>query len=145
MHATTRAPIRRLLLVEPQFLFRRTIVAVARELELADVEEATSVAAAVSLVALRQFDALIIDLDTEGNAIALISQLRNGNSKCDVAIPIAVLVGTCNMATVEQIRPFDVRRVLLKPFKVKGVLESIAMLLCTPAPALECKADPIAN
>lgn len=41
-----------LLLVEPQFVMRRTMVAVAREMRVAEIHEATSVARALPVVAI---------------------------------------------------------------------------------------------
>jgi len=131
MRAARKAP-RALLLIEPQFVFRRTVATVARELNLADIHEATSVANAARMVSSARFDALIIDLDEEGAAIGLITRIRNGDSKCDRTVPIAVLAGSCDATTVTRLKELEVRRILLKPFKVKGVLDSVDALFRVP-------------
>jgi CheY-like chemotaxis protein len=123
-----------LLLVEPQSLMRRTVASVARELGLAEIHETSSVEAASKLLAANRFDALVIDLDGAGAALELMSLLRRGGSKCETSIPIVALAEACDAHTVTRLKELEVRRVLLKPFKVKGVLDSVASLW--PAPAL---------
>ena len=129
MEPSPRESTRSILLVEPQFLFRRTIASVVRELELATVHEATSVAKAADLVSMARFDALIIDLDPGGAALALIAQIRAGESECDTDLPVAALVGTCDAAMVARIKELNVRCMVLKPFKVKRLLIAVATLL----------------
>lgn len=122
-------PAASLLLVEPQSLMRRTVAAVARELGLAEIHEASSVEAAARMMAAQRYDALVIDLDAEGAAIELMSRLRSGDSQCEKGIPIAVMAGSCDTHMALRLKQLEVRRVLLKPFKVKGVLDSVAGLL----------------
>ena len=59
------APRGRLLLVEPQFVLRRTVSTMAREMGLADVVEATGVAGAERLLYEQRFDALLVALDDD--------------------------------------------------------------------------------
>lgn len=117
-----------LLLVEPQFLFRRAVAGVARELQLAEVRETSNFDDATALVSHQHVDAMIVDLDDHGPAMALIKRIRDGQSRCLRTIPIAVLAGTCSAGMVAELRALDVRRIVLKPFKVKLVLECIEAL-----------------
>ena len=121
-----------LLLVEPQFLLRRTVAAVARDLRLADPQEVTSIEAAARLVAVHAFDALFLSLDDEGPALDLMSRVRNGETRCPADIPIAVTAAACSTSLALRLKNLEVRRLLLRPFKVKGVLDAIAAL--RPAP-----------
>ena len=128
------APPIDLLLVEPQFLLRRTVAAVARDMRLAKPREVTTIEQAESLLALYQFDALFLSLDEEDAALALMSRVRNGDTKCAADIPIAVTAGACGTPLALRLKELEVRRLLLRPFKVKGVLDAIVALRATPPP-----------
>ena len=127
------APPIELLLVEPQFLLRRTVAAVARDMRLANPRELTTIEQAQALLLLQAFDALFLSLDEETAALALMSRVRNGDTKCDRAVPMAVTAARCDTALAQRLKQLEVRRLLLRPFKVKGVLDAIAAL--RPAPA----------
>ena len=122
-----------LLLVEPQFLVRRTVSAVARDMRLADPKEVTTIEVAESLVAIHRFDALFLSLDEEDAALALMARVRAGETQCPRDIPIAVTAAACGTALAMRLKELDVRRLVLRPFKVKGVLDAIAALR-QPAP-----------
>ena len=129
------APPISLLLVEPQFLVRRTVAAVARDMRLADPQESTTVEAAARLVAIQAFDALFLSLDEEDPAIELMARVRSGDTKCAATMPIAVTAGACSTSLALRLKQLEVRRLLLRPFKVKGVLDAIAALRQAPAEA----------
>ena len=121
------------LLVEPQFLLRRTVAAVARDMRLANPKELTSIGQAESLLAFQSFDALFLSMDEEAAALELMSRVRNGHTKCAAGIPIAVTAATCSAPMALRLKHLDVRRLVLRPFKVKGVLDAIAALRQAPA------------
>ena len=118
----------RLLLVEPQQLLRRTVTSVAHSLELARIEEALNVQSAERLLQRNRYDALVVALDDEGEAVRLLERLRAGEFMTPRATPTVVMAALCDASTALQMKSLQVRRVLLKPFKVKSVLESIAGL-----------------
>ena len=122
------APPIELLLVEPQFLVRRTGAAVARDMRLADPREVTTIEQAVALVASTSFDALFLSLDEEAAALELMARVRNGDTKCARDIPIAVTAAACATPLAMRLKQLEVRRLLLRPFKVKGVLDAIVLL-----------------
>ena len=122
-----------LLLVEPQFLIRRTVAAVARDMRLANPKEVTTIEQADSLVSFQTFDALFFSLDEENAALELMSRVRNGETKCAADIPIAVTAATCSTPLALRLKHLDVRRLVLRPFKVKGVLDAIVALRQPPA------------
>jgi hypothetical protein len=128
------APPISLLLVEPQFLLRRTVAAAARDMRLANPQEITTIEAAARLLASRSFDALFLSLDEEGPALELLASVRKGETQCDAAIPIAVTAAACNTDLALRLKTLEVRRLLLRPFKVKGVLDAIVALRAS-APA----------
>ena len=130
---TPAAPPIELLLVEPQFLLRRTVAAVARDMRLAEPKEVTTIEQADSLVSLRAYDALFLSMDEENAALELMSRVRNGDTKCAPGIPIAVTAAACGTPLALRLKHLEVRRLVLRPFKVKGVLDAIAALRQLPA------------
>ncbi|MGQ3054349.1 MAG: response regulator [Roseateles sp.] len=126
-------PGNRLLLVEPQFVLRRTVAVMARDMGLGDVREATSTAVAEKLLQEERFNALLIAIDDEGAALELLRQLRAGNTMQPADLLVAATAGACDVELALRLKQLDVCRLLLKPFKVRGVLEVIAAL-GAPAP-----------
>jgi hypothetical protein len=128
VHVAPAAPPIELLLVEPQFLLRRTVAAVARDMRLANPKEITTIEQAVSLLSLQAFDALFLSLDEESAALELMTRVRNGDTRCTSDVPIAVTAAACSTELALRLKDLDVRRLVLRPFKVKGVLDAIAAL-----------------
>lgn len=131
---TPAGPQPRLLLVEPQFVMRRTVATMARDLRLADVQEATSAAAAEKLLADQRFDGLLIALDDEGDALELVRRVRAGASAQPTDLPVAATAAACDVELALKLKQLDVRRLLIKPFKVRGMLDAIAALGAPPPP-----------
>ncbi|WP_457418666.1 hypothetical protein [Roseateles sp. P5_E7] len=121
-------PSGRLLLVEPQFVMRRTVSTMAREMGLADVQEATSPAHAEKLLTERRFNALLIAIDDEGEALELVRRVRAGEASHPADVLIAVTAMSCDVELALRLKQLDVCRLLLKPFKVRGMLEVISAL-----------------
>lgn len=116
---------RQLLLVEPHQLVRSTVAAVARDLRLARIEQATSVEAAGQRMRLARYHALVLALDDTDAALALLARLRAGELASSADIPVIALASGCSAELARQLKTHQVRRLLLKPFKVKLLLESI--------------------
>ena len=127
MNART-TPTGRLLLVEPQFVLRRTVSTMAREMGLADVQEATSSAQAEKLLHDRRFDGLLIAIDEDGEALELVRRVRAGEAAHPSDVPIAATAMACDVELALRLKQLDVCRLLLKPFKVRGMLEVISAL-----------------
>jgi hypothetical protein len=121
-----------LLLVEPQFLLRRTVAAVARDMRLANPRELTTIEQAQSLLAVQSFDALFLSLDEGDAALELMGRVRSGATKCAADIPIAVTAAACDTPLALRLKELEVRRLVLRPFKVKGVLDAIGALRGPP-------------
>ena len=118
------APLPKLLLVQPQFLVRRTVAAAARELRLAEVLEATQVEAAATLLEVHPVHALLVDLDDLAPALAWMQRVRANRP----ALPLAAMAGHCTPDTAQALKTLALRRLLLKPFKVKDALETVRLL-----------------
>jgi DNA-binding NarL/FixJ family response regulator len=118
------------LILEPDFLLRRTVVGVIRDMQLAEIHEATQADLASRLLMSRRFDALLFALDDEGAAIELLLSLRRGGTLAPADTPVAVTAAACDASLALRLKELKVRRVLLKPFKVKSVIETVSGL-CT--------------
>lgn len=117
-----------LLLVEPQSMVRSTVVAVARELRLPRIDDTSSVEVARQRLACTRYDGLLLSLDEQDRAIALLERLRAGELVTPADTPVVVMVAGCNTGLAMTLKQLEVSRLLIKPFKVKTVLETIDAL-----------------
>lgn len=123
--ASTR---KQLLLVDPHSLFRRTVAMVARELDLADVHEASSIELAQRQLEERRYDALLLDVGDGLASLSLIQSLRQGTLRSSADLPVALTAEAVDAGTLGLFKPLGIRRVMLKPFKVKTALEVVTAL-----------------
>ena len=131
MEATPRAPARKILLVEPQSLFRRTLATVARQLRIADVVEASSYESARALLEAQRFDGLLLAMGDGVESMALLQALRDGKTGNMRHLPVSLLAETVSPATIDLFRVLSPQRILLMPFKVKTALEVVTALVAT--------------
>jgi len=117
-----------ILLVEPNFMLRRTVALSARDLDVADVHEAASYEAALRMLGLRRFDGLLLAMAPELAGLDLIRQVREGKTWSAPALPIAVMTDTCDKAGLSALLELQVMRVLLKPVKARHILEVAAAI-----------------
>jgi len=115
-------PLPGLLLLEPYFVLRHTVAAVARELRIADIVEATSLDSATQMLAHRSFDACLVSVGDEREELALIQRLRDGGLASRAETPVAVTAATVDAGLVLALKEMHVSRIVLKPFKVKVML-----------------------
>lgn len=123
------AQAKHLLLIDPHSLFRRTLAMVARELGLAEAHEASSLEAGRRLLEAQRFDALMLDIGDGVSALGLLQSLRGGALACPAAMPVALTAESCDLATLTLFKELGVRRIMLKPFKVKTALEVVGQLV----------------
>lgn len=114
-----------LLLVEPQSLIRSTVVSVARELRLPQIDETASVELASQRMARVRYDGLVLSLEDEARALLLLERLRTGQLASAPDLPVIVMSPGCSTELALRMKQLEVSRLLLKPFKVRTLLESI--------------------
>ncbi|RZL01958.1 MAG: response regulator [Rubrivivax sp.] len=122
-----------LLLVEPYTLVRSTVASVARSLDRVDIQESPSVDAAEALLRVHAFDGFVIALGEDQSGLALVARIRNGNTSSPATAAVAITAEQVDQSSIEQLKQLEVKRVLLKPFKVKTVLETIAAFAQPPS------------
>lgn len=133
---------RRILLVEPDHLLRRTVVTAARTLFSVEIDETSRYENAQALVQQHRYDGLILALDEGGDqALTLLQQLRAGT-----LLPphdsLVVLMGyDPDRRRAEIIQTLGVQRFVMKPVKVRHILESLAQM----APLREARAHSVAG
>ncbi len=114
-----------ILLVEPQFVLRRTIVALARDFASGSLQEASSIEAAMLLLGARRFDGLVLDLASGTAAFDLLARLRATAFASDADIPVIGMTSEPRHAVALRAKPFDLFRLLDKPFKVRELLNAL--------------------
>lgn len=115
-----------LLLIEPYFVMRRTVASVASGLQGIKVHEAPSVESASALLSGRAFDGFVVALEDQEAVLSLINSIRSGETLSPASASVAVTAEHCDVATIAALRELGVRRILVKPFKVKTILETVA-------------------
>lgn len=119
----------RVLLAEPNGLLRQTVAITARSAGLADVQEVSTLVAARKQLMEREFDALILHLDEQRDALKLIEMLRAGRAFTSRGVGIALIGEQCDQALASEIFSLGIRHLLLQPFRVKAVLTAMEALL----------------
>ena len=118
-----------LLLLEPCFVLRRTVASVVQSLQLARISEAPSLSLAHGMAANQRFDAFVLALGEQREELTLLRQLRAGHTLSAPSAPVAVMIETCDAELVLALRELGVMRVMLKPFKVKTIADTIRQML----------------
>lgn len=121
-----------ILVVEQASMVGGIIVSTARQLKLSRVKLATNIRSAHQLLEQQVFSGLILSLNDEAPALALLQNLRNGKYKSLADIPVAVTTTECGVNMANTLRDYLVRRILLKPFKVRDVILTISLLETAP-------------
>ena len=121
-------PAQDILLVEPSSLTGSIIVATARQLNMPPVRQVSSVRSAQHQLTRKDFSGVIVSLEEEHEAVALLEQVRNAQLAVHAQVPVAVTTAQVDASTAVQMKALQVRRVLLKPFKVRDVISTIQML-----------------
>lgn len=128
MNGRRNASLRTVLLVEPNGLVRGTVSSVCRDLQLARVRQETSVASACSWLRDASPQGVLISLAETEAALELLTQLRVGGFRCDPNLPVAAMAAAVDTALAERLRALEVRRLLLQPFKLREVIQTLERL-----------------
>ncbi len=118
-----------LLLLEPDGLVRGTVVAVCRDLELAHVIPVTSSQQALKVMRQAELSACVLSLSERELALDIISRLRNGEFRSPAELPVAVTSGSADAELAQVLKSLCVRRMLLKPFKIRDSIITVESLL----------------
>ncbi|HVL45681.1 MAG TPA: histidine kinase [Acidovorax sp.] len=117
-----------ILLLEPSSLTASIIVSTARQLNLPTVRQVSSVRTAQQHLLEQGFSGVIVSLDEANEVVTLLEQVRDARFAVDAQVPVAVTTAQVDASTAVKMKALQVRRVLLKPFKVREVIATIALL-----------------
>lgn len=120
---------RRMLLVEPETILRRTVALTARSLEMAEIREAASMQQARQLLKEEKYDGAVIAIDTEAAYdLSLVTQVREGSSISRPGMPIAVMTQRCTAELLSALRQQQIERIIVKPFRARTLLDAFGAL-----------------
>lgn len=123
---------RSVLLLEPDYLMRRTVVAAARSLFDVDITETSRYENAEALTRSHRYQGLILALDDDNDQVlTLVQKLRAGELLPAHDSPVALMCYEPDRRRAEIITALNVQRIIIKPLKVKLILGAMA----TMAPA----------
>ena len=114
-----------ILLVEHSTMIGNIIVSTARQLGLRPIRLVTSCRSAQHYLEHQVFDGLITSLDDEEETLALIHKLRGGSFRSAGNLPVAITTAQCSAQLAARIKVFNVRRILLKPLKIRDLVVTI--------------------
>ena len=119
------APLPRMLLVEPQFVLRRTLVAVGRDLGIAAFHEAASLERARTLLLAQAYQGLVLDFQDPVPALALLRDLRDRRFASAPDVDVVVLMASVQAEDEAALHRLGVTAMLARPFKISQLLDSI--------------------
>ena len=120
---------RTILLVEPDHLLRRTVVASARTLFAVEIDETSRYEKAQTLARNHRYDGLVLALDEDGDqALTLVQQLRAGALLPAHDSPVVLMCHEPTKRRAEIIQALAVQQVIVKPVKVKQILGALAIM-----------------
>lgn len=116
----------RFLLIEPQFVLRRTIAMVARDQGVVDFQEASSVGHARTLLASEVYEGLVLDLAEGPQAMDLLADLRQGQFASPRDARVVVLATDGKPVDETRLQSLGVAQVLGKPVRISELLSVLA-------------------
>lgn len=129
MQSSPKADLPVLLLLEPDSLVRGTVSAVCRDLGLAHVLQVTSCPSALEAVRESRVQACMLSLSDRQPALELLQRLRRGELRCPPNTPVAITASEFDAAMAQSLKELQVRRMLIKPFKIRDSIATIEALL----------------
>jgi CheY-like chemotaxis protein len=134
----TKAPPADILLFEPATLLRRTVSLTVRSLAIANLTEAATYGSAHEVCERRRFDGAVIAIDARQedgagcDGLALLQRIRDGKYASPTSIPVAVLVESCDANLLQILMANGVKRILIKPFRARDVIDTIGAMRKLP-------------
>jgi DNA-binding NarL/FixJ family response regulator len=126
--AAASPDFRTVLLIESDNLIRGTVASVCRDLALVQVIQAASVAQGEQALKSHTVHGVVLSLSDEAAALSLLTRLRADELGCSTDLAVAVLAQGCTPALAAQLKSLDVRRLLLQPFKLRDVIQTLETL-----------------
>jgi DNA-binding NarL/FixJ family response regulator len=126
--APARRSLPNVLLLEPDYVLRRALALTAASEQLVHVHETGSHERMAALVARHRFDGFLIAVNEAHDGLHWIEAIRSGHTRSDTDTPIVVLADRIDRALAQQLRSHRVRSILLKPCKVRPLMDALTRL-----------------
>ena len=131
------SPTHTMLVLDPDAVVRSTVASVVRELGLAQVQQASSVPLGTQVLTETAVDALVLSLADTDAALELLTRLRAGEFPSRADIPVVVLASACDGPLALRLKQLEVLRLLLTPFKIRDVVQTLEALAPTATRAAQ--------
>lgn len=128
MRGAGRSALPSVLLIVPENLIRGTVASVCRDLGLAQVKQAISVAQGERVLMAGTAEGVVLSLSDVNAALSMLERLRAGAFGCDANLPVAVLAHECTPDLAARLKSLDVKRLLLQPFRLRDVIHTLEKL-----------------
>lgn len=113
------------LVIQTDGQVRGTLAGGCRTLPWLAVHTASSVELGEDLIKEETPDAIILSLDEGAEAVDLLTRIRLGECRVDAGVPVMALIQQATAEIVAQLKPLGVTRLLLHPFTLGDVLETV--------------------
>lgn len=116
------------LLIEPDNLVRSTVASICRDLKLVRILQASSLASGEPHLLARPVQGLMLSLAEGDAALDLLGRVRAGAFACEPTIPVMVMASGCTKEQMVRLKALEVRRLLLQPFRLRDVVNTVEQL-----------------
>lgn len=120
------AALPRMLLVEPQFVLRRTLVAVGRDLAIVAFDEAANLERGRTLLLAQAYQGVVLDFQDSARALALLRELREGRFATPPDAHVVVMAAALQAEDEARLRHLGIAAMLGRPFKISQLLDGLA-------------------
>ncbi|HEX4329182.1 MAG TPA: hypothetical protein VH105_20490 [Burkholderiales bacterium] len=125
---STGARSKVLLIVEPDYMLRRTVALTARSLDLGEINETSTYEDAQAILSHRHIDGLLLALGDGEQGFALLERIRGGAMKCAADLPVAVVAHGLDLARATRLRDLGVVYIAVRPAKARALLEAMSAI-----------------
>jgi len=115
-----------MLLVEAQFVLRRTLVAVGRDLAIVAFHEAATLERARTLLLAHAYQGVVLDFQDPERSLALLRELREGRFATAPDAQVVVIATALQAEDEGRLQHLNVAAMLFRPFKIGQLLDRLA-------------------
>jgi hypothetical protein len=124
-----RAELREFLLIESDGLIRGTVASVCRQLNILKAHPAINVSQGEQILREQTVHGVLISVADGEVSLAFLDRLRAGVLDCPADLPVAVMAPSCDQDLALRLKALNVRRLLLRPFRLRSVIHTLEQML----------------
>lgn len=127
MTVSNQLPI---MLLEPNALLRQTVTLTAISIGIGTVWQAANNTAAQEMLNRQPLAGAVIALDAmvseNLSPLSMIESIRAGSTASHAAIPVYVIVHSCDQALLTRLTELQIERILIRPLKARMLIEALS-------------------